>query len=116
MELLPNQFIIIPPHEFHRYQADVYNPWTIYWVHFSSDKLNEFNSDFNAKKYHAPTNILYNEKIIDTWIEMYFGLGGGYEADNIGYANLCLYRFLSFFIFPNRKPFVEEQESPVENQ
>jgi len=114
MELLPNQFIIIPPHEFHRFQSEIDHPWTIYWVHFSSNKLKEFNTDFNANKYYQPTNLQYNGKIIDTWIEMYSSLAGGYQLENIGYANLCLYRFLSFFLFPNKKPFIAEQEGPLE--
>src|SRR5215831_7588009 len=48
MEMNANQFIIIPPHLFHRYQADINDPWTLYWVHFSSNKLKEINADLKV--------------------------------------------------------------------
>ena len=114
IELQPNQFIIIPPHVFHRYQADLDNPWTIYWVHFSSSKLKEFGADFNIERFYRPTDIHYNEHIIRTWIEMYSSLDAGYNAANIGYANLCLYRFISFFLFPNKIVSTEEPDSPLD--
>ncbi len=114
IELLPNQFIIIPPHIFHRYQADLNDPWTIYWVHFSSNKLKEFGDDFNIEKFHLPTDIRYSEQAINTWSEMYASLDAGYNAENIGYANLCLYRFISFFIYSSKKISTPVEESPLD--
>ena len=114
MELGPNQFIIIPPHLFHRYQADILEPWSIYWVHFSSEKLKGVNADLNMEQFYKPTNLVYNEDIIKIWAEMYSSLSNGYSAENINYANLCLYRFLSFFLFPSKKTKLENHESPLE--
>jgi AraC-like DNA-binding protein len=114
MELNPNQFIIIPPHLFHRYQADLDNPWTLYWVHFSSDKLEEFRMDFNIDRFYSPTDLRFNQKIIDTWVQMYASLADGYNKPNISYANLCLYRFLSFFILTNKTFTLEEADSPLD--
>ncbi|MCU7548828.1 AraC family transcriptional regulator [Chitinophagaceae bacterium LB-8] len=113
-ELAPNQFIIIPPHQYHRFQADINDPWTIYWVHFSSNKLNELNKEFNVEQYYKPTDIFYDEKIIDVWFEMYSSLASEYSTTTIGYANFCLYRFLSFFFFPNNKFNILEQECPLD--
>jgi AraC-like DNA-binding protein len=114
MELQTNQFIIIPPHLFHRYQADLNHPWTLYWVHFSSDKLKEFNTDFKAERFYTPTELRFNQNIIDVWIQMFSSLANGYNFSNISYANLCLYRFLSFFLFPNTKYSLEEENNPLD--
>jgi AraC-like DNA-binding protein len=114
MEMKPNQFIIIPPHLFHRYQADLDNPWTLYWVHFSSDKLTAFNEDFNTGRFYSPTDISYNQSIIDEWIQMYLSLDNGYNGENFAYANFCLYRFLSFFLFPDKKFSIEEDDNPLD--
>ena len=114
IELEPNQFIILPPNKFHRYQADLNDPWTIYWVHFSSSRLKEFGADFNIEQFYKPTDIHYNDRIINAWIEMYSSLDAGYNTENIGYANLCLYRFVSFFLFPNKKVSTEEPDSPLD--
>ena len=114
MELNPNQFIIIPPQLFHRYQADLENPWTLYWVHFSSNKLKEFNEDFKSDRFYQPTAIHYNQMIIEVWGQMFASLADGYNASTIAYANLCLYRFLSFFLFPDKKYSLEEQNDPLD--
>ena len=114
MQLNPNQFIIIPPQLFHRYQADLENPWTLYWVHFSSNKLKEFNEDFKSERFYRPTNLHYNQKIIDIWAQMFASLADGYNISNIAYSNLCLYRFLSFFLYPDKKYSLEEQNDPLD--
>lgn len=41
-ELTKNQFAILPAHHFHRYQADINDPWTIYWVHFAGNNLDSY--------------------------------------------------------------------------
>jgi AraC-like DNA-binding protein len=114
MELNPNQFIIIPPHLFHRYQADLHHPWTLYWVHFSSDKLEEFGVDFNIKRFYSPTELRFNQKTIDTWVQMYASLADGYNTPNISYSNLCLYRFLSFFLLLNKTFTLDDGDSRLD--
>jgi len=93
-----NQFVILPPGGFHMYQADIHNPWSIYWVHFSGEKLHELNDWLQTAKYIVPTRIDYDKKIIDQWAEMYATLDNGYSDKNLAYANLCLYRFITFFL------------------
>lgn len=98
-ELTANQFAILPAHQFHRYQADIKNPWTIYWIHFSGNKLSQFNALFDIERYIQPTPIKYDERCIQIWEEMYNALQSGYNVTNVGYANLCLYHFIALFIF-----------------
>lgn len=112
--LAPHQFIILPPHRFHRYQADISDPWTLYWVHFSSNKLKEFNNEFNVDQFNTPTNLSYNDKMVNIWKEMYSSLANGYSAASMGYANFCLYRFLSFFLFPEKNYSRPKKECPLD--
>lgn len=94
-----NQFMILPPGKFHIYQADIHNPWSIYWVHFSGEKLYDFNNWLQTTNYIQPTDINSDKKkIISQWTEMYAALEDGYSDNNLAFANLCLYRFLTFFL------------------
>lgn len=93
-----NQFMILPPGKFHIYQADLHNPWSIYWVHFSGHKVKQLNEWMKTENYVKPTDIEYNQKIIDQWSEMYNALATSYSDNNLAFANLCLYKFLTFFI------------------
>ncbi len=112
--LQANQFMFLPPNQYHMYQADIQDPWTIYWVHFSGSKLQELEQQFRISQYEKPTDIYYSEEILQTWQEMYASLDKGYSADNISFANLSLYRFISFFIFPGRKKLIAQEEEAIE--
>ena len=35
--------------------------------------------------------------LVEQWVEMYAALNNGFSAKNFAYANLCLYKFLTFF-------------------
>lgn len=102
-ELTANHFVILPAGHFHRYQADINDPWTIYWVHFTGTHLKELNEYFNMEQYIKPTPIKYDERFISSWEEMYNALDGGYTVSNVTFANLCLYRFISLFMTPDVK-------------
>ena len=93
-----NQFMILPPGKFHIYQADLQNPWSIYWVHFSGHKVKQLNEWMKTEDYEQPTDIEYNKKLIDQWFEIYNALASGYSDNNLAFANLSLYRFLTFFL------------------
>lgn len=100
-----NQFMILPPGKFHIYQADLHYPWSIYWVHFSGHKVKQLNEWMHTEDYEQPTGIEYNKKIIDQWFEIYNALASGYSDNNLAFANLCLYKFLAFFLcHPNLIP------------
>ena len=116
-ELTANQFFILPPHQFHNYQADLNDPWTIYWVHFSSNKLVELGREYELEKFVKPSDIFFNQKILDTWNEMYVSMAQEFTQESIGCANLCLYHFISYFIFPNNTQKLLQQmqkQDPLE--
>jgi len=108
--LQANQFMMLPPNKFHRYQADLEEPWTFYWVHFSGSKLSELEQQFHLSNFEKPTDIYYSEEILQIWKEMFVSLEKGYTTENISFANLSLYRFISYFIFPDRKKLIQGEE------
>lgn len=112
-ELTANHFAVLPAHHFHRYQADIHDPWTIYWVHFSGTRLAEFNEFLQIERHVPPTPIRYDERFVPAWEEMYNALKDGYTPANISHANLCLYRFISLYMFPGVKTTHFEGDDPV---
>lgn len=109
-ELTANQFAILPANQPHRFQADIEDPWTIYWVHFSGEKLPDLNQFIDIEKFIAPADIRYNERIIELWDEMYFALKESFDTMNLGYANLCLGHFISLFLFSEKR--IERNTEP----
>jgi AraC-like DNA-binding protein len=107
------QFVILPPGKFHMYQADIHDPWTIYWIHFSGEKLHDLNKWLHTERYIVPTSIEYDKQIIELWSEIYYALENGYSDNNLAYANLCLYRFLTFFLCSHVNNPMETKEDPV---
>jgi AraC-like DNA-binding protein len=108
-----NQFMILPPGKFHIYQADIHNPWSIFWVHFSGHKVKQLNNWMHIEDYEKPTDIEPSKKIIDQWSEMYNALAVDYSDKNLAFANFCLYRFLTFFICPPKFTEVAAPTNPV---
>lgn len=105
-----NQFMMLPPHQYHRYQADIDDPWTIYWVHFTGTRLKELSEQFKLVQFEKPFDIHYSPGILETWKEMYTSLEQGYATENIGFANMILYHFLTYFIFPDRRKLIQQVE------
>src|SRR3546814_17536975 len=69
-----------------------------------TDTLFPYTTLFRSiEQYVAPVDIRYNEQIIALWEEMYFTLKESYDARSLGYANLCLYRFISLFLFSEKR-------------
>ncbi|WP_346237075.1 AraC family transcriptional regulator [Niabella insulamsoli] len=108
--LLPGQFFMLPPGQFHMYQADLKNPWSIYWIHFSGDMLKTFNHLIKADDFVAPTKVKNEIKIIEQWSDIYSALSAGFEQSNLTYANLSLYKLLATFVCPIEfiKPLADE--------
>jgi AraC-like DNA-binding protein len=99
----PNQFIHLPATtEYMRYGADENDPWTIYWVHYSGKDMGNFNHSLSIKEHKGPLNIVFNEKAINIWEDMYLSLEMGYSRNNLCNANLCLYYFLATFFYPEK--------------
>ncbi|MBB6501169.1 AraC family transcriptional regulator [Pedobacter cryoconitis] len=100
-EVEPNQYFQIPATtEYIKYGADLKHPWSIFWVHFSGRDMNKFNQLLNISLDNGPVDIPYNDKGLQIWAKMYNCLEMGYSKDNLNNANMCLYHFLSTFLYP----------------
>lgn len=102
-EICPNQFFHVPAcSEPMRYGADDSDPWTIYWVHYCGRDMDTFNKTLSIRKENGPVDVLFNEKALAIWSNMYESLEMGYSRDNLCNANLCLYHFLATFFYPDK--------------
>ncbi|QIL40516.1 AraC family transcriptional regulator [Pedobacter sp. HDW13] len=111
-QLKSNQFMLLPPNEFYSYEVDEQYPGEIYCLHFNGNMINELNVAFGLNKFASPTELHFDGLIIDSWNEIFNSLSKELSAENIAYANLCLYRFISFFLFSNQKqkPVLERED------
>ncbi|HSC55270.1 MAG TPA: AraC family transcriptional regulator [Phnomibacter sp.] len=91
-------FFAIPMKTAHAYEANDKNPWTIYWVHFkgtiSSQIISSIEKQIGLKGF-----IKYNEKTIELFNEIYSQLERGYGTDTLTYANMCLWHYLTTFLY-----------------
>lgn len=94
-----NQYVIIPPHVPHSFGADDSDPWTIYWLHFRGKLYQNF-----IPANPTPFSILPNEHTrlqdrIQLFEEIYSCFSMGFIKEYMIYSSMCLYMFLSSFIF-----------------
>jgi AraC-like DNA-binding protein len=107
----PNEFIIVPATKVKMsYGADETDPWTIYWIHFSGKDMDAFNQTFNIKITDGARPIIFNEKGIQIWENIYQNLQMGYSIENLTNTNLCLYHFLATFLYPDKHSNGKVQE------
>ena len=110
-DVLPENFFLIPSDTPHSYGADDTKPWSIYWIHFKG------SLSIHVSKKLAGINQIYPVKddAIDDRLhlfeEIYQTLDNGYSIDNLQYSSMCLWHFLSSFLFINNfKNFLYEKE------
>ena len=102
--LNPNQYVIVPATDKPLvYWSDTEVPWSIYWVHFTSDALQAFNRAYHIVPEQGPQYIPHNEKGIRIWEEMYENLSRGYSPENLMNTNLCLYHLIATFVFSQQQ-------------
>lgn len=94
-------FFTIPIKTAHTYAADEKDPWTIFWIHFKGTVSNQIVSSIE-KKTGLKGFIHNNEKSIELFNEIYTQLERGYRSDNLMYANMCLWHFLTTFLFNDK--------------
>lgn len=94
-------FFVIPAKMPHTYAADEGSPWTIYWIHFkgtaSAGIISCMEKGAGLKSF-----IRHHEKSIELFNEMYTQLERGYRADNLMYASMCLWHFLTTFLYNDK--------------
>lgn len=96
-----NDFFILPPNVHHSYGTDENNPWSIYWMHFKGDNAEYLSQKINVISKIYPLKFGVVDYRIQLFEEIYQTLDNGYSQDNLEYASMCLWHFLSSFVFVN---------------
>lgn len=94
-------FFIIPARTTHMYVADEENPWTIYWIHFKGANAGHIVETIE-KQIGNKGFVKYNDKCIELFNEMYKQLERGYGNDTLMYVNMCLWHFLTSFLYNDK--------------
>jgi AraC-like DNA-binding protein len=95
----PGDFFIVPMKMAHTYAADEKNPWTIYWIHFKGSISASIISLIQKQNDSYKGFIQYNQISINLFNEMYSQMERGYSSDNLIHSNMCLWHFLTSFIY-----------------
>lgn len=115
--LTPGSFIIIPAGTPHSYSASEEDCWTIYWVHFKG-QITQKIADTIVQKYNGHFGAVQPQpKRYHLFEDMYTCLERGYGNDNLCYANMCLYHYLSSFMYDDKFNLSEKVHAadPVES-
>lgn len=105
------EFFIVPAKTPHYYAANEDHEWTIYWIHFKGKGFDAI-SNLLVKELHGyKGTIIYSSRRIELFEEIYSNLERGYSIENLYYANMCSWYYLSSFLFNNKFNVIV----PVEN-
>ena len=101
-DITPGDFFFVPIKTAHFYYADEDNPWTIYWIHFKGSTADAIISSLKKQHNGYKGYIQYSEKSIAFFKEIYMQMERGYSSDNLTYANMCLWHYLTTFLYNDR--------------
>lgn len=90
--LSKNQALIIPANITHSYEAEVSNPWSIYWIHFKGTNTSLYSS-ISRKIINLDDKRLSDR--LDLFEEIYQNLEMGFYPDNVEYSSVCFQHFLA---------------------
>lgn len=94
-----NQFFILPANEPHEYKAALTDPWSIYWLRFKGEGLQDFNKLPQVRTGFKPVDLAYQEKTSELFDDIYNTLSRGYSLDNFIYVNMCFLQYLKLFLY-----------------
>lgn len=98
IDVLPNQFYIIPKHTPHEYHSNEKNPWSIYWIHFDGDMAQSLWNRYESVRQKILIVPFENHRI-DQFNQIFKILNSDYIAPRLEYANILGLNFISSFIF-----------------
>ncbi len=101
------EFIIVPAHIPHKYSADESDPWTIYWIHFKGNQAASIVAFMQNKLDGQKGFLHFTQERIGLFNNMYEQLQRGYGTDNLAFANMALWYYLTTFVF-------QHQQTPAE--
>ncbi len=96
------EFFVVPIHQVHKYAANESDRWTIYWIHFKGENSDSIVTLMEEKLEVQKGFIHFNEERINLFNSMYNQLERGYGSDNLAYANMSLWHYLTTFLFHDK--------------
>ena len=108
----PNDFFILPQHTEHEYGASAQDPWSVYWIRFEGNGLNNLNGLTFAKHCFDPKHFPYKTDAIQLFNEMFTVLEQGYSKQYLVYVNMVLVNFLTLFLFQHGSVVKKETTHP----
>jgi AraC-like DNA-binding protein len=77
--------IVLPPHRAHSYAADVRNPWSLFWFHFTGRRAQDYVAALDLEPVHPRFWVQDIAQLAEAFEECYSYVLGGYtDADLIG--------------------------------
>jgi AraC-like DNA-binding protein len=107
-----NQYFILPRGVAHEYGAELKNPWSIYWVHFTGENA-AYLADYLQPKNNAPVLVAPSALRLMLFEDILSHLELLNNNSNLIYANSSLYAFLVSFQRLHLKTSNKE-ENPIE--
>jgi AraC-like DNA-binding protein len=99
LKVQKDQYFIIPANMPHKYGSDNYDPWTIYWLHFTGDISSSFTNTELSIVNMDPVENTRNDRRIRLFEELYQNLSMGYSTENLEYSSICLWYLLGSFSY-----------------
>ena len=97
IELPKDHFFIIPGGTPHAYAANLDDPWSIYWIHFTGTKAKHLAQPVLQPVPVQRTKISRISERLNLFNEIFYNLERGFSIEILEYANLCLSKLLATF-------------------
>ena len=108
--LAENQFVILQEQKPHHYEADIKQPWSIYWAHFKGNKTKLLEQYFNrAISVSHGSNSGIDDRL-ELFEEICNVLSDSYSPENLNYANMCFTHFLGTMIYAKTYSISKNQQ------
>lgn len=94
-KLQKNQFFFIPPNTPHKYGADHFHPWSIYWIHFNGRKAKHYIPASKCPLEIFETNNSRLEERNQLFEELQIILEEDFSNNNLEYSSILLTHLLA---------------------
>jgi len=111
-----NQYIMIPQHIAHSYEADSLNPWTIYWMHFFGSEAQTIADDLYKRVQQRINTMPFDGAINATFMRFCQLLAKGYSREILDFIALNLPQFFSAYLYPDLLKDNADADKDVINQ
>lgn len=100
MDVLENQFFVLPAEEAHQYGSSDEEPWTIYWIHFLGPKAEAFYQQLQGVRDLPVTGQSRISDRKEQFGELLNVMESELSDASVSYVNLCLSGLLATFVYP----------------